>query len=345
MRTSRFFLKVFVWTIFLLPIHSAAQTLSVEGHVPIITDSLMVYKLPYVAVSDTGRNCVWDFSNLSIDSADIIEVDYFVPSLTDTSLFGCHREHSNCYYHLAQDTLWLKGYETSRTYMRYTHPIPLLAYPVSYGDSLIGNFEGRGQYCHMTPLTVAGSVSARVDATGNLILPEDTFYNVLKVRTCMLYREMRRIQNYVNEERNSWYSPYCRYPLLETVQVQTIKRNDTVSFTSMYYYPQEHVDEPSHRQKQPGSLVEAMDSLITNISYLPNPVYNNVQIRYSLARQAQVYISMHHNGGATTYQTPLRSEAEGGHIVDINMNGMPIGLYVVYIHADDNIVSGNIIKL
>lgn len=46
MRTSRFFLKVFVWTIFLLPIHSAAQTLSVEGHVPIITDSLMVYKLP-----------------------------------------------------------------------------------------------------------------------------------------------------------------------------------------------------------------------------------------------------------------------------------------------------------
>lgn len=87
------------------------------------------------------------------------------------------------------------------------------------------------------------------------------------------------------------------------------------------------------------------DSLITNVSYLPNPVYTNLNIRYTLIRSAQVYISVHYNGGVMTFQTTPKQETEGEKIVYVNMSGMPTGAYAVYIHADDTIVSGNIIKL
>ena len=345
MRTSRFSFALFVWMGLSSTIQSVAQTLTIENHMPIVTDSLWVYELPYVAVTDTGYNCVWDFSSLSVDSAESIEVDYFAPSMTDTSFFGCHREHSNYYYHQRKDTLWLTGYETSRTYMRYSNSVPLLRFPFSYGDSLCGPITGKGQYCHMTSLAIDGRASSIADGRGCLILPEDTFYNVLQVHTRIQYRETKRMQNFVHEERYAWYSPYCRYPLLESVYVQTIQKNDTVSFAFMYYYPQEHENEPRPKEEQQDSLVVAMDSLVTNISYLPNPVYNDVQIKYSLSRPAQVYISMHYNGGVTTYQTPVRREDEGEHLIYVNMSGMPIGSYAVYIHADDTVVSGNIIKL
>lgn len=87
------------------------------------------------------------------------------------------------------------------------------------------------------------------------------------------------------------------------------------------------------------------DSLITNIQFTPNPVYNNVQIKYSLAKSAKVYISLHYDGGLTTYQTPYRQEDEGDHSISLNMSGMPTGSYVIYIHADDLVASGSLIKL
>ena len=132
--------------------------------------------------------------------------------------------------------------------------------------------------------------------------------------------------------------------MFETTHVQTINGNDTVSFASSYYLPQEE-DMQELRREEQDSLVEQTDSLITDVTYLPNPVCSDLQIHYSLVRSAKVYISLHYNGGATTYQTPVRQEEEGHHSVPINMAGLPVGTYVVYIHADDIVVSGNIIKL
>ena len=161
----------------------------------------------------------------------------------------------------------------------------------------------------------------------------------------MTYREKMHPQNIVREERLTWYSLFCRYPLVESVTVQTIKKNDTVTFASTYYYPQEQDEELRRQYKEQMAANAVVDSLVSNIRFMPNPVYNDVQIKYELARPAKVYISLHYNGGVTTYQTPLRPETEGEHAVEVNMSGMPIGSYVVYIHADDIITSGSLIKL
>ena len=329
----------------MLPAHLCAQTLTAERHVPQTTDSLLAYKTQFIAPSDTGRYCVWNFSDLTTDSAEVINVDYYAAQEDDTTRIGLHREHANYYYRSAADTLWLTGYETSRAFMHYAPQIPQLRFPFAYGDTLCGTFVGAGQYCHMTPLNTEGTIRVHADATGCLITPDDTIRKALRVHSLMTYREKMHPLNSVREDRYAWYSPYCRYPLLESVLVQTIKQNDTVSFASSYYYPQEQDEELRKRDQDEEAENMVVDSLVSNIRFMPNPVYNDVQIKYELARPAKVYISMHYNGGVTTYQTPVRQEEAGDHAVEVNMSGMPVGAYVVYIHADDMVVSGSLIKL
>ena len=323
----------------------SAQILTAERHLPCKTDTLLAYKLPYIAVSDIGRNCIWDFSNLPTDSAEIIDVSYFSPSTKDTARIGLHREHTNYYFRYAQDTLWGTGYENSRTRVRYSCPMPMMSFPFAYGDSLLGTFSGIGQYCHMLPLSVNGVDSVFADATGRLILPDLTIDTALRVHMRILYQETKCRPSYIEEDYYRWYSPYSRYPLFETVYTQTIKGQDTAVFASSYYFPQEEEDHNSTEERQDSLVEQHTDSLITDVKYLPNPVYSDLCIAYTLIRSARVYISLHYNGGVTTYQTPIHQEDEGSYTVSVNMAGLPIGTYVVYIHADDILVSGNIIKL
>ena len=332
--------------LFLFPPGMSAQILTRASHSPLTSDSLLVYKVAYVAPSDTGQNCVWNFSGLSTDSAEMVDVNYYPASEEDTTLIGLHREHANYYYKNAGDTLWQAGYETSRAIMRYTTPIASLCFPFAFGDTLCGTLEGQGQYCHMTPLAVEGSIKTCVDGTGRLITPDDTIDGALRTHMLMTYSEKMHPQNIVREERLAWYSLFCRYPLVESVTVQTIKNSDTVTFASTYYYPQEQDEELRRQYEEEHMIANAVeDTLVSNIRFTPNPVYNNVQIKYELARPAKVYISLHYNGGMTTHQTPMHQEEEGEHTVEINMSNMPVGSYAVYIHADDVVASGSLIKL
>ena len=321
-----------------------AQTLTVERHLPYTTDSLLVYKLPYIEVSDSGKHCVWDFSNLSTDSAEMIGVDYYAHSANDTAYIGCHREHANYFYHHWLDTLWQTGYETSHTYVRYSVPIPLLRFPFTYGDSICAQFTGTGQYCHIMSFHIDGVIISDANAIGQLVLPDVTIDSVLRIHSYKSYFERRHTPNRIEEERYLWYSPYCRYPLLESVRVQTVVNADTNLYLASYYFPQEQVNMPDPIQVRSDDNPKDVDSLVTEVKYLPNPVYTNLEISYSLVRSAQVYISLHYNGGVTTCQTPVQYEEEGRHSVSINMSGLPTGGYAVYIHADETVVAGNIIK-
>lgn len=328
----------------LFPFHLSAHTLTEENNVPLTTDTLFAYKLFYTMPADTGLNCIWDFSNFSTDSAEVVEVSYYKTTEGDMTHIGLHREYTNYYYYIAEDTLWLAGYETSRAVMTYVSRIPLLHFPFAYGDTLCGQIVGTGQFCHNS-LRTEGVSHIKADATGLLIVPGDTIEHALRVYTRMEYCEAMHSQNHVQEERYTWYSPYCRYPMVESVLVQTIKDTDTISFASTYYYPQEQNEELRRKDVEETLNVTQQDSLVTSICFMPNPVYNDVQIQYSLARQAQVYLSIHYNGGVMTYQSAIHQEEEGDHSVSVNMSGMPIGSYVVYIHADDIVVSGSLIKL
>lgn len=341
MRTSHFSFPVLLGMCLFLSAQSFAQILTSDYHLPRSTDSLLIYKMPYVSVNDSGHNCIWDFSTISTDSAEMIEINYFAPS-EDMRHIGLHREHANYSYFNAHDTLWLTGYETSRAHMLFSAPVPILRYPFAYGDTLSGTFIGEGHYCHLIPINTEGYYKIHADAVGRLILPDMEIDSALRVHSIKDYHQCSHKWTHIHEEYRQWYSKDYRYPLVEIIDMRSATRTDTVCITSLYFYPQNRIVQPKQRQLE--DTIMCADSLITEIKYFPNPVHSDLQISYKLTQSAQVYVSLHHNGGVSTYQTPVRQEAEGEHTISVYMGGMPIGNYVVYVHADDIIVSGNIIK-
>lgn len=339
---KRIILLVAVSVYVILSAEVSAQKIS-QRHIPLLTDSLDVYKIPAISIGNGGENCTWNFSDLDVSTALQISEDYFSPA-PNLGNVGLHRENANYYYTVEQDTLRLTGFETSDKHIRYSSSIPMMAYPFAYGDSLVYSLTGEGQYCHIFPFPLKGKCVVRAEGKGQLTLPDMTIDSVLRLHTFISYTDTLQPFSIMQEERYQWYSLYCRYPILENIVSRAIKGNDTISVSSAYYYPQEQENMPVHRQIKEEDIPGA-DSLITQVAYLPNPVQTDLQIQYTLIRQAQVYISLHYNGGTTVYQTPLLQEEEGMHSATIHMAGLPLGAYVVYIHADDTIVSGNVIKL
>lgn len=323
----------------------SAQELNMQKHLPYVTDTLWAYKLPYTELNDSSKNCMWDVSRLSLDSATIIDICYFAPNVTNVATIGMYRERSNYYYNVKNDTLWMTGYESSQVTMHFDTSLPIISFPFAYGDSISWDFEGSGQYCHTMPIRIKGLLKIKADAIGELALPGVLIDSVLRIHTQVKYKEKSEKHYLAQEDSYQWYSPYCRYPLLETRKVQTFNGKDTILFATTYYYPQEQENLPTPSNINKQENVWAKDSLISNVAYLPNPVYSDLYVHFSLARDAQVFVSLHYNGGTTTYQTPLQQKTSGEYTIHVPTAGLPIGNYVVYIHADDMVVSGNIIKL
>jgi hypothetical protein len=84
--------------------------------------------------------------------------------------------------------------------------------------------------------------------------------------------------------------------------------------------------------------------LLTDLSYLPNPVQTDLQVCYTLVQDATVYMHMHNATGMPMYSTSARTEAAGEHMVQINMGGWMQGEYTLYIHTDNQLVQQVVIK-
>lgn len=343
MRMKRFLLVIPVWVCLIVSAQSYAQTITFERHMPHTSDSLLAYKLPYIAVTDSGRNCIWDFSHLPMDSAEIIEINHYAPS-ADTMIVGLHRERANYYYHCVHDTLWMTGFENAHTHVRYSDPFPLLKYPFVYGDSLGGTYSGKGQYCHILPVRAEGTCSVHADAMGKLILPDMEIDSVLRVHTKQKYVTIENDTTTAILETYCWYVQDIRYPLFEISKVNVYGKEDSAGIANAYYIAQEQPN-INFLKKKKDVTEDVTDSLGIIISCMPNPVQSNLYITYQLTNDADVYISIHSNCGIPLFSSAQKRQEKGEHLMIVNVTSYPIGSYVIYLHVDDTTYARTIIKI
>lgn len=338
------FYRYFVLAVWFIPIASHAQFLTAPLHKPHYTDSLTAYEQPYRQVADSGNNCVWDFSDLQNDTMPVF-VDYYALSKTDTMLMGVHKAHINYRLHLIADTLFIAEYETSKTIVSYTKPDKDLCFPFTYRDSLHTFFAGNGMYCHLFPFSITGHTAIYCDAMGKLILSDLTLDSILRIHTIRYYQEIARDTINVISDTYRWYSKLIRYPLFETTKVTTIREKDTAVVAMAYYLPQELDNHHQFGNPNPKIDKSVEDGSVTELSYMPNPVYSDLTISYRLAKDANVFVSIHYNGGVSMYATPVQWQNEGYNSLLINMQNYPVGTYVLYLHVDDIVIGQTIIKI
>lgn len=330
------------------PLSAQSLYLTTAAHIPIASDSLIVYQIPYRAITDSGDNCVWDFSRSAQPPIERY-ADYYYPVPDDTTHIAKHFYGANRYYHLLSDTLFMTGYETPAFAIRYTAPEKQLVFPFHYGDSVCSTFAGTGEYAHRTTFAVKGYTTVCADAIGKLMLPTMTIDTALRIHTTRYYTAAERDTAIITTDICQWFSPLYRYPLLETVCERTTTRNDSTGVTLAFYHEPveletQHESDTHHIEMQPQDTTNEASLVFTNASFLPNPVHDMLHISYTLSRDAQIFFSVHYSGGTCFHQSALVQQTVGDHHETIDMTAFPIGNYVLYIHVDDTILSQPIIK-
>lgn len=303
----------------------------------------MLYSFTYEGAA--GKDVVWDFRSLTEPHEMTRYISLISP---DDSLQLCvHEHHTRTFYKMQEDTLFCTGYENALTRMEYSCSEPILRFPLGYGDMLSGMFAGTGEYCHRLPFTVNGYTHTQVDGIGTLLLPDMQVKKVLRVHRCRVWTEVAGSETNMQEDVWQWYAPQCPYPLLEALRLtQRAEEMDSVLLSSICLFPfvtDEDNDNHSLQDKETDDKVS--EHLLSEASFLPNPVQTALQISYRLATDAEVYVSVHYGGGVCMYRTPVIKEAEGVHSLSLDMSAFPIGNYVLYLHADTETLSETVIKL
>lgn len=329
-----------------LPFSSFANIqLTKSQHLVCSNDTIIRYEIQGVAAGNSGKACVWDFTN-----ATVVPKEYTgIYRLSADSLsFSSHFLHTRNRYHIVADTLFCTGYETAAMQVDFAHWEKVLVYPFAYQDTLCGIFNGHGEYTHTIPFYIRGTSMAAADGVGTLRLPDMTLDSVLRIHTQRQYRQIDTDTTHVQYSIYQWYHPECRYPIIELIDCLHILRTDSIRLTLGLYYPFDkettfqNTDDTIYAKAK--EMISPID-IVTDIETMPNPVFDQLQIRYTLAKDAQVGFSLHYEGGLCAYRSDAEPQNAGIHLQSIDMSRLPKGIYVLYIYADEQVLSKDILKL
>lgn len=176
-----------------------------------------------VEAGDSGVNVVWNFSDLkdsttvsakitrpdSIGEAEFPEAK-FIEKQEDGTFKAFMEEQGRTY---------LLGYldKEADVKLHYTKPMLISRRPISYGDKIYKDYKSSFTYKNKT-YTGEGEVSIESDGAGTLILPDDIYEDVIRIKVTK--EQSSFIEKYdtsVQKETVSyfWFDEERQNPLME----------------------------------------------------------------------------------------------------------------------------------
>lgn len=199
-------------------------------------DVLYKVKVDYVDAGASGIDQVWTLGEMTEQSKDIVQG---IVSKGDT-LTIMEKNHIR-HFILCGDTLFAKGEQQRRAYRLYNVPRPLMRYPFHYGDSLSGNYNGRGRDENFE-LFVQGWGYTVADGTGILTDGEDTLHHITRLHMYDEYVEDYDGQAKIDFKRDHylWFCAGYRYPVMESVRYMNASGVPIDSMTYLYLPVQQY---------------------------------------------------------------------------------------------------------
>jgi hypothetical protein len=318
-------------------------------------DVIVKQQVEWMDAGAFGQGIEWDFAFLQPINTQY-EVRYFHPDSTDMTLI-CGREPSaRFYYRQRGDTLYAVGFENNTSIMNYFAPEIRLKFPMNFGDTLYSTFAGNGQYGRRVTMNVGGYTRVKYDATGTLKVPD--FPNgvpALRTHTQRYYTQATMDSLQMKIDTWSWYVQGTRYPVFESIKTAIVSfkhlyngdsiAQDTTTFqTSFYYPPTEQTNTIYSQQGSENQALTGAAAVFTKANFLPNPVVESLYVSYTLTRNANIWFSLHSNGGVPLFQTSPSNKPAGYNQAVIPMGSLIQGTYTLFVHVDDMVLMENIIK-
>ena len=349
-------------------------------------DEIIKQQVEYKDPGRSGENVIWDFSNLQSIN-DEYKLTYMSPYMNEDSLYILGedtlraaevneqdliigREHFTSYfYRVKENRLLLLGHANAVSRMHNRIPIPVIAYPLSYGEAFNNDYTSRTIYSGSEKMAIQGDISVSSDAYGIMILPDkDTLRNVTRIKAEQVIKQspdslQRQDGDTVSGlntkvETYRWYVKGYRYPVFETIRnINTADSANTVYFATAFFYPpQDHyyLDTDSDNLAVLDSLENVLpqepaapDSWIEanfTYNYFPNPVSTTLNIEYRLEEEAEVGITLYSTMQGIVRTIPRVMKQRGVYTQTIDCSGLYPGAYVLRFNVRDEVVSNVILK-
>ena len=198
-------------------------------------DYIEIEKENLSTTAPEGRSAVWNFHFLETDgqvnvfnykSAD--ETDY-QDQVPDFNIGEFREDGTAMLFYQNKQHSFMKGLvEPERgIVIQFDEMIPLYSRPLKYSDSTGGKGKRSFSYAGIG-FSGEGSSYSVVDGQGKLILPEDTFDNVLRIKTVQDFEDSgplgMRVKSYI--ESYSWLIEDLPFPVLS---IDSLYREDPFS--------------------------------------------------------------------------------------------------------------------
>ena len=355
----------------ILCLQPAQGQLKSELNLPRAGDELMKEQVVFCERGESGENQIWDFSKIRLID-DAYTVHYFTRD--DWKIIGAEKGKLS-FLSISGDSLLLSGYENPNALVHYRQPGLLMRFPVAYGATSYGTFQGRGKHHDRLESVVSGEIHTVADATGSLILPgNDTLSSVTRIH-------IRKVENaryipissefaidrpaddslfsavepeIITTDAYQWYEEGYRYPIFETVE--TYRGDSTAMITlgrdAYFYHPanQAYLPEDTanrvvleRKRAAREAKLHEKESNFLSFGCHPNPVKDYLEIELTLRKAEAVEISVSDVHGRLYAHFSLDNHT-AWYEERIAMQTCPLGYYVIKVSDGNETVSETVMK-
>jgi len=286
-----------------------------------------------------GTNQTWDMSGLTE-----VEEQYFtyIPptegiladSFPGANLCAVSWLDDYSYYHVSDDALTVKGYVVTQdpsdtSVVIYNNTEQFLSLPYSYTTSFTDVFDGDLYIPGFTGLTFEGTLDFEADGYGTLILPNATYYNVVR------YHFFQEQTNYFNgipavtstKEQWAWVSSDYRFWLLLMEEVF-----DGFSTSPLIWYD---------KNPYPVTTGYSTYKMKENIVY-PNPLKIGQVVKINWDADEMAEVSLHRPDGSLLHLETLYLSPGP---IYYNCPVLGAGLYILKIGTQHRYVTQKLIVM
>lgn len=351
-----------------IPVQSQLRS---ELNLPRVGDVLMKEHIGYFDPGEPGEKQIWDLSRIKLIENTYI-VNYFTRD--DREIIGAENGKLS-FLSTYGDSLLLSGYENPNSLVHYLQPGLLIQFPVKYGSTSKGQFQGRGKHFDRIESIVSGEINTEVDAAGAIILPGNDTLNCV-IRIHIRKTEISRyipvsfgfdIDSPANDslflncepemiitDTYQWYEEGFRYPVFETVETY---RNDStgmilLSRDAYFYQPAEQAYLPDDAKNQEArerkatahnaGILEKDENLLLFNCY-PNPVKEHIVTELFFRQPVTVEAGLWDMNGRLIRQFPSKSNVNHYREM-LDVKSYPPGYYLIKVVAGGETISEKIVK-
>jgi len=304
-------------------------------------DLHVVHKAEVIDCGTAGANQVWDFSGMKCGETEKNDIVYSDECENYSQLIGNNTaiksEQTTFFFNITPQENNFVGMTTANGIISYKTPITRMKYPFGYGDNFTGSFEGDGLY-HGTILSnIAGSYETEADGYGILILPNNIFENVLRVKSITHTLEVT-FCHYTQTKvtKYMWYSQDYRYPILTILETESERSGEETKLTKYAYY-----NEKAFTAKQSLNATKVNEYLNYDLAWqvYPNPFKENLTVKYELTYDEKVSIELFNNNGQRIdIIKPLANEKVGNYQTTYNKEIKPGTYFVRFLFGEKSYV-------